>query len=153
MSAMPHYVTTVTKRKIAVTQFRRAILLYQEGDFISSLTIAGAAEEILGKMAARRGHPTAMDDFLKRDKKIWKWAVAKEPLLTEPADAELSSGLNRVRNQAKHNDSGRDKRVKAIYEYEAEEMLTRCMLNYLKLYGKPPRDKVISEWWDYARWF
>jgi hypothetical protein len=153
MAATPNYMTTATKRKIAVTQLRRAILLYQEGDFICSITLAGAAEEILGRMAAQRGHPTALDDFAKRDRKLWEWAAAKESRLTVPGDAELRRRLNRVRNEAKHNDSGRDKRVKAIYDYEADEMLTRCMFNYLTLYGKPPRDKVISEWWDYVRWF
>ncbi|HEY5744745.1 MAG TPA: hypothetical protein VIU12_01605 [Chryseolinea sp.] len=146
MSTKLPYVKTVTKRRIAVTQMRRAILLYREGDFICSLTLAGAAEEILGKMVAQRGHSSALDDFATRDRKLWEWAAKREPRLTVPPNAELRRRLNCLRNDLKHNDSGTDKRVVAIFDYSAEEMLLRCIRNYLKLYGKPPRDKVIADW-------
>jgi hypothetical protein len=128
---------------------RRAILLLKEGDFICALTLAGAAEEILGKMVARKGRSTAMEDFAVRDRQLWEWAAKKEPRLKIPTETEFRQGLNRLRNEFKHNDAGKNSRVSGIFEYEAEEMLFRCIRNYLKLYGRPPRDKIISTWWDY----
>jgi hypothetical protein len=149
MKKLP-YVTTATKRKIAVTQLRRAILLYNEGDYLCALTLAGAAEEVLGKMVARRGQSTAMEDFALRDRQLWEWAASKEPRITVPEEAEFRHRLNRLRNDLKHNNAGKNGRIRADFEFAADEMLLRCIRNYLKLYSKPPRDKVISEWWEYV---
>jgi hypothetical protein len=50
----------ITKRKIAETQLIRAVLLLDDcADNISALTLAGAAEEILGKMIQKKGGSTA----------------------------------------------------------------------------------------------
>jgi hypothetical protein len=46
----------VTKRRIALIQLWRSIdLLENHNDPVCALTLAGAAEEILGKMAAKKG--------------------------------------------------------------------------------------------------
>lgn len=39
---------TLTKLEVAVRQLDMALRLFLEGDYLSSLTLAGAAEEILG---------------------------------------------------------------------------------------------------------
>jgi len=141
---------SATKRRLAIIQMRRAILLLEDGDFICALTLAGAAEEILGKMVARKGHSTAMEDFSVRDRQLWEWAATREPRLRIPTEAAFRRGLNRLRNEFKHNDAGKNARVSGDFEYEAEEMLFRCIRNFVKLYGRPPRDKVISTWSDYV---
>jgi len=127
---------STTKRRLAITQMRRAILLLEEGDFICALTLAGAAEEILGKMVARKRESTAMEDFAVRDRQLWEWASTKEPRLKIPTQADFRRGLNRLRNEFKHNEAGKNSRVLGLFEYEAEEMLFRCIRNYLKLYGR-----------------
>ncbi|MBK8384257.1 MAG: hypothetical protein IPL11_00655 [Candidatus Accumulibacter sp.] len=48
---------TLTKAEVAVRQLDQAIRLFLEGDLLSSLTLAGAAEEILGKLCERAGSP------------------------------------------------------------------------------------------------
>jgi hypothetical protein len=40
----------ITKLDVAVHQFNVAIRLFLDGDYLASLTLAGAAEEILGKL-------------------------------------------------------------------------------------------------------
>jgi hypothetical protein len=128
---------------------RRAILLLGEGDFISALTLAGAAEEILGMMVAKKGNSTAMEDFAVRERRLWEWFFAsKRPRIRMPTEASLRRGLNRLRNEFKHNNAGKNARVFGNFEEAAEQMLLRCIRNFLKLYGRPPRDKVISTWWD-----
>lgn len=42
------------RKDIARVQLRRAIQLFKEGDYICSLTLAGAAEELLGRMSEHR---------------------------------------------------------------------------------------------------
>jgi len=96
---------------------RRAILLLEEGDFICALTLAGAAEEILGKMVARKGRSTAMEDFAVRDRQLWEWAATKEPRLKIPTETEFRQGLNRLRNEFKHNDAGKNKIISTWWEY------------------------------------
>jgi hypothetical protein len=139
---------SITKRRLAISQMRRAILLLEEGDFVCALTLAGAAEEILGKMVARKGRSTAIKDFAERDRQLWEWAASKEPRLKIPTQTQFLRGLNRLRNEFKHNEAGKNSRVLGPFEYEAEEMLFRCIRNYVKLYGRPPREKIISTWWE-----
>ena len=47
---------TYDKRSIALEQIETALRLYREGnDFFSVITLAGAAEEIYGKILSSRG--------------------------------------------------------------------------------------------------
>jgi hypothetical protein len=49
------------KRDIALAQLRRAIQLFRKGDFVCATTLAGAAEEILGRIASKRAGFNALD--------------------------------------------------------------------------------------------
>jgi hypothetical protein len=52
---------TLTKLEVAVHQLDVAIRLFLSGDYLASLTLAGAAEEILGSLCKRAGKPVAID--------------------------------------------------------------------------------------------
>lgn len=52
----------MTKLEAAKHQLAVAIQLFLDEDYLSSLTLAGAAEEILGKLSMRAGKPVAIDD-------------------------------------------------------------------------------------------
>src|SRR5436309_1178779 len=47
--------STLHKSEVARLQLVEAIRLFVEDKFLAALTLAGAAEEILGKLLARRG--------------------------------------------------------------------------------------------------
>lgn len=54
-----------TKRDLAVHQLDRAIrLLLDDSDTISAVTLAGAAEEILGKLLELRGQKHSLESFI-----------------------------------------------------------------------------------------
>lgn len=53
-------VVVMSKFEVAVSQLDQAIRLFLEGDHLSSLTLAGAAEEMLGKLSERAGKPVAV---------------------------------------------------------------------------------------------
>jgi hypothetical protein len=59
---MPEH--TYDKRFIALTQLESALRLFREGDdYFSTLTVAGAAEEILGDLLRSRDQQNALDDL------------------------------------------------------------------------------------------
>ena len=88
---------TITKLDVAVHQLNVAIRLFLDGDYLSSLTLAGAAEEILGRLCERAGKPVAVDyivDYHLKD---------IDPTLPEKKRRTiLREVLNSARNEAKH---------------------------------------------------
>ncbi|HTD04360.1 hypothetical protein, partial [Undibacterium sp.] len=87
----------ITKLNVATIQLNAAIQLFLNGDYLSSLTLSGAAEEILGKLSERVGKPVAVDhiaDFHLKD---------TDTSLSDKKRKDVILGiLNRGRNQAKH---------------------------------------------------
>ena len=86
----------MTKLEVALHKLNVAIRLFLEGDYLSSLTLAGAAEEILGKLSERAGKSVAIDfiiDYNHRD---------TVPALSEQQRRNIRDLLNRGRNMAKH---------------------------------------------------
>ena len=54
-------------KRIATSQLETAIALYLKGDdLVSVVTLAGASEEILGKLAVNTGVPSALEETLDR---------------------------------------------------------------------------------------
>ncbi|MDR8077781.1 hypothetical protein KPA96_19180 [Burkholderia cenocepacia] len=94
--------STMSKLDVAVHQLNVAIRLFLDGDYLTSLTLAGAAEEILGRLCERAGKPVAVDfivDYHLQD---------TDSALSEKKRREiLLNVLNKPRNAAKHaNDPG-----------------------------------------------
>ncbi|MGF6534311.1 hypothetical protein P3T20_005115 [Paraburkholderia sp. GAS206C] len=87
----------ISKLDVAVHQLNVAIRLFLDGDYLASLTLAGAAEEILGRLCERAGKPIAIDyivDYHRND---------TDPALSDKKRRTiLSDALNRPRNAAKH---------------------------------------------------
>ena len=87
----------ISKLEVASQQLNVAIRLFLEGDYLSSLTLAGAAEEILGKLSKRAGEPLAIEEIV-----TYHWHDT-DPVLSDTERRKvISEVLNRGRNQAKH---------------------------------------------------
>ena len=143
-----------SKRRLAEIQIFRAIkLLEEENDPVSALTLAGAAEEILGNLLRAKGQKSAYDCVVGWNEEMWAFAAAKAKeqghALYVPDLKEIKQRANRTRNELKHLCDG--KPVKAYYRWDAEEMIARAISNYNCLWGKPPQ-KTTSRWFeDYVR--
>lgn len=74
-----------------------AARLFLEGDYLSSLTLAGAAEEMLGKEMQRRGMPTAMEQVAAFHRKDTDSALS-----VSQHKRLIDDVANRARNSAKH---------------------------------------------------
>jgi hypothetical protein len=106
--------------EIALIQLRRAIQLFNSGDFVCSATLAGAAEEILGKIAGRRYGLNALEadaEFLGQ--------VADLFGKPRPDLKKVAPILNRHRNTLKHNDSGENAWYEAHFAEETQNLIDR----------------------------
>lgn len=116
----------LSKLQIATSQLETAIELYLEGDdLVSVVTLAGAAEEILGKLAVNAGVPSAFEEAL--DRLCGMYEAMFNELPDRKAFAELR---NRARNEFKH--IGLQPDVDVDLEREAVNMLRRAIENYRK---------------------
>ncbi|WP_168793667.1 hypothetical protein [Paraburkholderia aromaticivorans] len=110
-----------TKQEAAERQLNTSIRLFFEGDYLSSLTLAGAAEEIFGKLSLRAGLPVALDEvaeFHRGD---------TDPALTDKQHRTLIADiLNKARNQAKHANDPLETELD-VSEWEPAYLLMRAV--------------------------
>lgn len=137
----PLDITGIEKKDIALIQLRKAIQLFNKNELISAITLAGAAEEILGKIAQKRKGYTALDyheTYLSQLAQTFK----KSP----PKKKDIIENFNRVRNELKHNDRGENVYITADFKFETQELIDRAIRNYLLSYDEFPRDRVIKNY-------
>ena len=124
MSIQPH-----DKQLIALTQLETALRLFAEGkDFYSVVTLAGAADEILGKLLEQRGGVTALASLTRASIAIHIQVHGKPA--TEKSFADRA---NLARNALKHLQAGGAPTVNLDIREEAEDMLDRAISNYWEL--------------------
>lgn len=117
------------RQQIAEIQLETALRLYFEGaDFFSVLTLAGAAEEILGRLVEGRGGECSVNSLSKAMSRI-HWFEFGENL---PPKAFVTRA-NRTPNALKHAGGGDTAPVVLDIEEEAADMLDRAVTNYWTL--------------------
>ena len=117
----------LSKLEIAKRQLEVAAQLYVDGaDYLAVITLAGAAEEILGKLLRRTEQKCMADHIVELDKKL----TGGRPFNV------VSDEVNRARNALKHARDQSEDLVK-IEPGEATAMIGRALLNYVRLVGQP----------------
>ena len=114
---------------LALAQLETALQLYFDGrDFASVITLAGAADEIFGKLLTASGRESSLASLTKAvtaiHQKLYGEAIAS---------GEVVDRANRARNNLKHWDVGDDLIVKLDLPEEARDMLNRAIDNYWTL--------------------
>lgn len=127
------------KTDIALTQLRKAIQLFNKNDFICSLTLAGAAEEILGKIALKRKGYNISD----LDKSFWD-GFAELQNFEKVSKEKIMKVSNRLKNELKHNDIGENTWVEGDFCFSSQDKIDKAINNYLIAYDKFPKDKIIN---------
>lgn len=130
-----------TKRRLALIQMEQSLNLLEAGDPISALTLAGAAEEILGRMVAKKGKKPRVESLADWIGTIYDWAGKKRP-----SKKKIIAIENRIRNELKHQNDGRNITVEADFNFHCEEMLLRCMYNYFDAFGCFPQNRNLRSW-------
>ena len=114
---------------IAQQQLETALRLYFEGeDYYSVITLAGAAEEVLGNLAKAAGHQNTLSSDIDTTQKIFNALHGGE--LTEKEVAKIA---NRPRNDLKHWECGDSRTIEFDAKEEAEAMLDRAIGNFYML--------------------
>lgn len=119
----------LTAEEIAEHQLITALRLWHDEDYLSALTLAGAAEEILGKRLRLLGRTPSFDQIKNDIVTLAKQYGDADPN-TEKLVADL---LNQTRNELKHY-SGDDS-LSFDMRSDAAEMLERAIANYHFLTG------------------
>jgi len=158
--AIPH---SIHKIQVAVFQLRNALTLYYNGSYVSAITLAGAAEEILAKCSDH-----AMSDFLGGDvqhnhnemsSSFLAITLAsaipgydslnqndKETVYNDWAKA-ITREFNTAKNQLKHKSEGQTVAKSPSFKEDAEKYISTAIINY-KLYKKalPVNDPLIMKY-------
>lgn len=124
---------TLSNLEIAHRQIERAITLFlDDNDFVSALTLAGAAEEILGKLLNKQGREHWLDSISKGALRLLGFSVEE---LESPEALKSKKGItnhaNRYKNSFKHYNN--DGTVTLIVDLAAAEMIDRAVSNYFDL--------------------
>ena len=118
------------QEEVALIQMHRAILIYLEGeDYISPITLAGAAEEIYAQMLKEDGKQSVYDEIKESSRKSQKeldWEAS--------SNKEFNFMMNQTRNILKHRSA--DGHVGASFRMESMKMIHRAIKSYMKLYDK-----------------
>jgi hypothetical protein len=126
------------KKDIALQQLIDSANLYRKGRYCSALTLAGAAEEILGKISKRRTGRNQLEHEIEYLESVYRYL--KKPI---PPKKELVNQINRTKNELKHNDEGENLWVKSDFENECALLFVRAVKNYFDAYKEMPKSKAV----------
>jgi hypothetical protein len=116
-----------------------AIRLWHSGDFISTITLAGAAEEILGKRLRKLGREPSFDNLKEAIVALSRKFGDCDP----KTDQLVGDLLNQTRNEMKHY-AGEEELEFDLRE-DSIELLERAITNFQMLSGVI-HDEMISFW-------
>jgi hypothetical protein len=119
----------LSAQEIAEHQLLAALKLWQQYDYLSALTLAGAAEEILGKRLKKLGRTSSFEQ-IKNDIVTMAKAYGDTDPKTEKLIGDL---LNQTRNELKHYEG--EESLSFDLREDAAEMLGRAITNYQLLTG------------------
>ncbi len=118
-------------QSIALRQLDTAVRLYFEGeDYYSVITLAGAAEEILGKLLIVCSGENSLNSLKKA-----AGAVHEVLYSQDLKDSEVSELANAARNAMKHWSPDKPRVLEFDARAEAKDMLNRAIDNYYNLTG------------------
>jgi len=120
----------LTKLQVAISQLRLSIALFmEEREHISVITLAAAAEDILGKLAASTSATPALNRRAERARQLHVALWGNDP------GAKVFKNLkNKTRNELKHLSSGAPLTIGL--ERECIRMLDRAVENYRLLHKR-----------------
>jgi hypothetical protein len=120
---------TYQKLEVACQQLETALRLFFEADeYFSVITLAGAAEEILGAYLKIKGGTTSLESLVQGAARISKalTGTASEP-------KSLRKVVNQVKNSSKHMDGVADTTFTSYPKKDATDILNRAIDNYYEL--------------------
>lgn len=131
---------TLTKLEVATRQLDAAIRLFLEDDYLSSLTLAGAAEEILGRLSERAGLPVAVEEIV-----AYHFGDTDSALSDKERRKILLEVMNRARNATKHANDPTEAHF-VVEQVHPLQMIMRAMPMAKLLGSVPSREAEMVAW-------
>lgn len=132
---------THTHLEFACDQLRHAIEHFCKEDYVPAISLAGAAQEVLGRIAKNRTGQDAIDRSLEWHKRVYR-LMGHQP---EPTRKDVADTLNWIRNTLKHNNEGLDQPVRRCFGRAASDLIDSAVLNLILIGGfTAPSDPVIA---------
>ncbi|HEY9397035.1 MAG TPA: hypothetical protein VIQ28_05370 [Burkholderiales bacterium] len=123
--------TTLTPQDIALAQLEKALRLYvRDEDLICVVTLAGAAEEILGKLARVEGKTPSLERRVAHKMEMFSAIFPNTPIPPKKAFVSLS---NQGRDAMKHLTTTDP--ITIDIEEKSGRLLARAVENYVLLFG------------------
>ncbi|TYC55267.1 hypothetical protein ETQ85_14730 [Zoogloea oleivorans] len=137
--------TQLPKSEIARVQLVEAIALFLAGNYICSITLAGAAEAIYAGILADEGMTSAVEDSTAA---IWQIRERTQfsPFDGKAKKADIYNAWNAARNDLKHHSKGLASIISLNLFDEAYWMIKRALANACKL-GVPIANSQYFENW------
>lgn len=120
---------TYKKLDVGCEQLEVALRIFFEGkEYFAVITLAGAAEELLGAHLKARGEMTTLEELVKGAVRI------SAALPGKPAQAkDLFKVASYSRNASKHMDNAIDSTMRIYLKRDATDQLGRAVDNYYRL--------------------
>ena len=117
------------KLTVATQQLDTALRLYlARKEYFSAITLAGAAEEILGVYLKLHKQPNAFDEDLRSTLRVYRWLHGEDG-----SRDSIQKTINRVKNSSKHMGGKGDQALSCDAGEEERDILDRAVSNYYRL--------------------
>lgn len=121
---------SITQEFVGLVQLSEAVNNFYNKNYICAITLAGAAEEIFGKMSEKKGASNAF---------------GTEKFLFESFGAvDYGIGRNRVRNELKHLTDNEKVTYQDLKMY-AVQLISAAIINFKLTSKKLPRKRIIVQ--------
>ena len=122
----------IEKSEVALQQLNDSLRLFVTERFISSLTLAGAAEEIFARLVESRGNKPATEISIELLKSFGKTLGLEQGIENKPKK-EFYQYWNRDRNIVKHHNKNESETIEISDCDAAYWMIRRALANAKKL--------------------
>jgi len=118
-----------SKHDIALHFLEKSLTLFLEDkDYLSTLVIAGVAEELLGKVLDANNAKNSLRRRIEGTRPFYRYLYGEDP-----KDRAISNTANYAKNLVKHLNGPSDAIIRMDFAEEAFEMLERATDNYFLL--------------------
>lgn len=136
--------TTLTKSEVARLQLVEAISLFAAEKFLPAITLAGAAEEIFGKLLHRKDEQSAIKESTKVIESLRRETGLQ--LMGSKSEKEMIDWWNATRNSLKHLVGSEDEPITVNLCDEAYWMVKRALENAKCLQLIIPNEQDFENW-------
>lgn len=131
---------TYNKQDIAIEYLNLALAQYVKGtNMFAALNLAGAAEELLGKIVTLNGTKCAHDSYIAM---LGSWyQIAKKAI---PKRGDINNFILKAKNGAKHLNGENDLTIELDLKKEVKETIRKAIENYNQIPGLTVTNEMLE---------